>query len=87
MKTARFDWAMRSGVGCQRGVATGLAILSWGSGQNGKEVGLSYVIAAYSLVFATILGYGLWTQSQRRALIREAEKRRAKSDADTESEL
>ena len=56
-----------------------------GSGWNRQEVGLSYVIAAYSLVFATLLGYGLWTQSQRRALIREAAERRAKSETDSDS--
>jgi hypothetical protein len=36
-------------------------------------------------VFGALLGYGLWTQSQRRALIREASKRRPDSPASSES--
>jgi uncharacterized membrane protein YeiB len=31
---------------------------------------LSYVIAAYGLVFALLLGYGLRVQAQRRARLR-----------------
>ncbi len=66
-------------------MVSGPAILSWAGARNGKEVGLSYVIAAYSLVFVTLLGFGLWTQRQRRSVIREATERRANSDADPES--
>jgi hypothetical protein len=31
---------------------------------------VSYVIAAYALVIATLVGYGLHVQAQRRALLR-----------------
>ena len=30
---------------------------------------LSYVIAAYSIVIATLVGYGLWVQRQRHKLM------------------
>jgi hypothetical protein len=34
---------------------------------------LGYLIAAYALVLGTLLVYGLWLQSQRRALMRRGE--------------
>ena len=39
------------------------------------EVPLGYVIAAYALVLGSLLAYGLWVQSQRRALRGEGERR------------
>ena len=33
---------------------------------------MSYVIAAYALVIATLVGYGLRVQAQRRANLRQA---------------
>jgi len=34
---------------------------------------LGYLIAAYALVLGTLLVYGLWLQSQRRALMARGE--------------
>ena len=34
---------------------------------------MGYLIAAYALVLGTLLVYGLWLQSQRRALMARAE--------------
>jgi hypothetical protein len=34
-----------------------------------------YVIAAYALVLASLVAYGLWVEVQRRALAREARER------------
>jgi hypothetical protein len=33
---------------------------------------MSYVIAAYSIAVGTLVLYGVWVQSQRRALVRAA---------------
>jgi hypothetical protein len=33
---------------------------------------VSYLIAAYGLVIGTLVSYGLWVQSQRRQLMRQA---------------
>ena len=34
---------------------------------------MGYLIAAYALVLGTLLAYGLWLQSQRRALMARGE--------------
>lgn len=44
---------------------------------------MGYVIAAYVIVIGSLVAYGLWIQSQRRALMRgERERELASRDAD-----
>ena len=51
-----------------------------------REDDLSYVIAAYAIVIGSLVGYGLWIQLQRRALIRESAQRSAPAADGSESE-
>lgn len=43
---------------------------------------MGYAIAAYALVIASLVAYGLWIQAQRRALMREERERSAREAGD-----
>ena len=57
---------------CEGRVRGGKVPASRGSAPPEDEA-LGYLIAAYALVLGTLLGYGLWLQSQRRALMSRGE--------------